>query len=471
MNRPLRALLAVGVALAGGVAAVVTASVAQADTQICDQFGSTTIQGRYVVMNNRWGTSAQHCINVTDTGFQILQQQGSNPTNGGPVSYPAVFAGCHYTNCSPGTNMPVQVSRITSATSSISYTYVNNAVYNASYDIWLDPTPRTNGVSAMEIMIWFNRVGPIQPIGSPVGSATIGGRTWEVWRGSNGANNVISYVAPSAIPSWNFSVLDFIRDTQNRGAITSSWYLTSIQAGFEPWQNGAGLAVNSFSAAVSTSAGGNPNPTDSQAPTVPGQPTAGNVTANSVGLSWAASSDNVGVTAYEVLRSQGGGAATPVANVTGTSYTATGLAASTAYTFSVRARDAAGNVSAASPGRTVTTAAGSGGNPGPTGACRVSYRASSWGTGFTADVTITNTGSSAINGWALAWSFPGNQQVTNAWNATISPASGAVMARNAGHNGNLAPGASASFGFQGSYSGTNGTPGSFQLNGSACTTG
>src|ERR1051325_9917925 len=229
-------------------AITVPAGPANADTTICQQYGSTTIQGRYVVQNNRWGTSATQCINVTSTGFQITTQQGSNPTNGAPVSYPSVFLGCHYTNCSPGTNLPMQVSRIRSATSSINYRYAGGT-FNASYDIWLDPTPKTNGVNQMEIMIWFNRQGSIQPIGSVVGTTTIGGRRWQGWGGNTGWN-VISYVAPSPISSWSFSVLDFINDVRNRGAITNSWYLTSIQAGFEPWIGGTGLAVNSFSASV-----------------------------------------------------------------------------------------------------------------------------------------------------------------------------------------------------------------------------
>lgn len=231
-------------------AVVATAGPAQADVTICEQYGSTTIQGRYVVQNNRWGTSATQCINVTSSGFRITTQQGSAPTNGAPLSYPSVFLGCHYGNCSPGTNLPMQVSRIRSASSSISYQYVGGT-YNASYDIWLDPTPKTNGVNQMEIMIWFNRQGQIQPIGSVVGNTTIGGRTWQVWRGSNGANNVISYVAPSPISSWSFNVRDFINDVRARGAITDAWYLTSIQAGFEPWNGGVGLAVNNFSASVS----------------------------------------------------------------------------------------------------------------------------------------------------------------------------------------------------------------------------
>jgi hypothetical protein len=248
MRSTVRALVAVGLLAAGTVLSA--AGPAQADTTICQQYGSTTIQGRYVVQNNRWGSSATQCINVTSTGFQITQQQGSAPTNGAPLSYPSAFLGCHYTNCSPGSTLPMQVSRIRSATSSINYRYAGGT-FNASYDIWLDPTPKTNGVNQMEIMIWFNRQGSIQPIGSAVGNTTIGGRSWQVWRGSNGANNVISYVAPSAINSWSFNVMDFVNDVRNRGAITTSWYLTSIQAGFEPWNGGVGLAVDNFSASVS----------------------------------------------------------------------------------------------------------------------------------------------------------------------------------------------------------------------------
>ncbi|MDX8148870.1 glycoside hydrolase [Lentzea sp. BCCO 10_0061] len=248
MRRTIRAVAAAGLLMASTF--VATAGPAHADVTICDQYGSTTIQGRYVVQNNRWGTSAQQCINVTSSGFQITSQQGSSPTNGAPVSYPSAFLGCHYTNCSPGSTLPMQVSRIRSATSSINYRYTGGT-YNASYDIWLDPTPKTNGVNQMEIMIWFNRQGSIQPIGSAVGTTNVGGRSWQVWRGNNGGNNVISYVAPSPINSWSFSVLDFINDVRNRGAITNSWYLTSIQAGFEPWNGGTGLAVDNFSASVS----------------------------------------------------------------------------------------------------------------------------------------------------------------------------------------------------------------------------
>jgi hypothetical protein len=375
MKRAIRAVAAAAVLAAGSITAFAVAGPASADTQICDQYGTTTVAGRYVVMNNRWGTSAQQCINVTSTGFAITSQQGVGNTSGAPVSYPAVYYGCHYTNCSPGGSLPMQVSSISSATSSIGYNFVSGATYDAAYDIWLDPAPKTDGVNQMEIMIWFNRQGSIQPIGSVVGNATVGGRSWEVWRGNNGANNVISYVAPSPLTGWSFSVLDFIGDVRSRGAITNSWYLTSIQAGFEPWIGGTGLAVTSFSAAVN---GGGTGPTTPPAspPTTP--PT--------------------------------GGAA----------------------------------------------------------ACTVTYATNVWNSGFTANVTVANTGGSAVNGWTLGFALPAGQAVTSSWNATLTGNSGAVTARNLAYNGGIPAGGSQSFGFQGTYSGSFAAPAAFTLNGLTC---
>ena len=441
---PLRALAATAVVLASSAIAVVAAAPAANAEVICDQYASRTIQnGRYVVQNNRWGASTTQCIDVTANGFTITQANHNNATNGAPASYPSVFLGCHYTNCTSGSNLPIQVSQISSATSSISYTYVSGATYNASYDIWLDPQPRTDGQNATEIMIWFNRQGPIQPIGSVVGTTTIGGRTWEVWRGNTGWN-VISYVAPSPISSWSFSVLDFINDVRARGAIQNSWYLTSIQAGFEPWIGGTGLAVNSFSASVND--GGNPGG-DTQAPTTPGQPNASNITSSSVNLSWSASSDNVGVTGYEVLRSTGGGSPTVVGTASGTSFSATGLSPSTTYTFSVRARDAAGNTSSASPGRTVTTSAGDG-NPG--GACTASYRTiNAWSGGFQGEVTVRNNGTSTLNGWTTTWSLPGGSGINQVWGGRSSVSGSTVTVRNETYNGTLGASATTSYGFTG----------------------
>ena len=91
-------------------------------------------------------------------------------------------------------------------------------------------------------------------------------------------------------------------------------------------------------------------PPDTQAPTAPGSLTASGVTQTTVSLSWNASTDNVGITGYDIYRSN-----TVIATVTGTSYEVTGLTANTAYSFRVKAKDEAGNESAFSNTANVTT--------------------------------------------------------------------------------------------------------------------
>ncbi|MDH6566710.1 cellulose 1,4-beta-cellobiosidase [Streptomyces sp. SAI-117] len=100
--------------------------------------------------------------------------------------------------------------------------------------------------------------------------------------------------------------------------------------------------------------------------------------------------------------------------------------------------------------------------------CTVDYKVQNqWDTGFTAAVTITNN-SAAKTSWSLKWSYAGNQKVTSGWNARISQSGTAVTAANESYNGTLATGGSASFGFQGTYSGTNAVPATFTLDGVTC---
>ncbi|MER6633472.1 glycoside hydrolase family 6 protein [Streptomyces sp. NPDC000987] len=100
--------------------------------------------------------------------------------------------------------------------------------------------------------------------------------------------------------------------------------------------------------------------------------------------------------------------------------------------------------------------------------CTVDYTVQNqWDTGFTAAVTVTNNGA-AKSAWSLKWSYAGNQKITNYWNAKVSQSGTAVTANNESYNGTLATGGSASFGFQGTYSGTNAVPGTFTLDGVTC---
>ncbi|MFE7859652.1 cellulose binding domain-containing protein [Streptomyces sp. NPDC057403] len=126
-------------------------------------------------------------------------------------------------------------------------------------------------------------------------------------------------------------------------------------------------------------------------------------------------------------------------------------------------------------GDTSDTGGGDGGGgtdppPTPTGACTVTYRITNqWADGFQADVRLDNTGSTAWTGWSLGWSFANGQKAGQMWNADFTQSGAAVTAKNVGWNGNVAAGSSVSFGFTGTWSGSNTKPTSFQLGGQTCT--
>jgi chitodextrinase/glucose/arabinose dehydrogenase len=135
-------------------------------------------------------------------------------------------------------------------------------------------------------------------------------------------------------------------------------------------------------ARLERSCGGTPPPVaDTQAPGVPGNVRTGSVSQTSLTLSWDASTDNVGVTGYDVYQGS-----TLLSTVTGTTFNVTGLTAGTQYTFSVRAKDAAGNVS--TPGSTSVTTAAPATTPPPAGGCTPT-------TTYLSDLSWT----SAENGW------------------------------------------------------------------------
>jgi hypothetical protein len=98
----------------------------------------------------------------------------------------------------------------------------------------------------------------------------------------------------------------------------------------------------------------------------------------------------------------------------------------------------------------------------------VEYTQNDWGSGATVSVKLTNNGSSPINGWTLAWTFSGNQKITNIWNESYTQNGASVTATNATYNSTIpANGGTVSFGFNISYSGTNSIPTSFTLNGNS----
>ncbi|WFE98822.1 non-reducing end alpha-L-arabinofuranosidase family hydrolase [Micromonospora sp. WMMD964] len=103
--------------------------------------------------------------------------------------------------------------------------------------------------------------------------------------------------------------------------------------------------------------------------------------------------------------------------------------------------------------------------------CSVNYAvASQWQGGFTANVAVTNLGD-PLTSWTLTWSYGAGQTVTQAWSTSVTQSGSAVTARNVSYNGAVPTNGSVSFGFNGSWAGSNPVPTSFALNGVTCTGG
>lgn len=288
------------------------------------------------------------------------------------------------------------------------------------------------------------------------------------------------------LPNWNALLAAWLPGTEGRGVAdvlfgvtppTGKLPVTWMQsASQQPINDGDGKAAL-FPYGFGLSYGGT---TDTVAPTAPTNVRVTDATTTTATLSWTASTDNVGVARYQVHQIVGAPMDPPVvATSTTTSTTLTGLSPGSSMPFSVTAVDAAGNVSPHSATVTVTTAPRPTDpppttppptDPPPGASCQVSYSTNEWGSGFTGTISVKNTGTAALSGWTLGFTFPdGGQRVTQGWSAVWTQSGTSVTASNAAWNGSLAPGASIGIGFNGTYTATNPTPTAFTLNGSPCT--
>lgn len=214
--------------------------------QVCGKTESgPTPSGEYEVQNNIWGSDEPQCVRIFDTGFEVLD--ADHDDNGGVAAYPSIWSGCWHGTCTAGTVLPKPVGELGPVTSSWSVRIPDDQVrWNAAYDLWFSPTRSDTGADGTELMIWLD-FGEVAPIGEQTATVTIGGIDWDVWTGTNGAVQVISYVATRGLRAvTDLPLNDFMDDAIARNALEAGWSLACVQAGFEPWSKGAGLATTSF---------------------------------------------------------------------------------------------------------------------------------------------------------------------------------------------------------------------------------
>jgi len=173
----------------------------------------------------------------------------SSICNGAGACVPGTPVSCDGFSCASGA-CATALQRTFSVTTA-------SGAWDLAYDIWLDTAANTSTQNnGAEIMIWLNSAGA-NPGGFPnivKSGVCIDGHTYDIYEtrssGSGVQWNLVSYRANPAVGRVDIDVKHFINDAISRGFASNAWFLTSIQAGTEIWQGGAGLKLNAFGASV-----------------------------------------------------------------------------------------------------------------------------------------------------------------------------------------------------------------------------
>jgi len=210
--------------------------------------------GEYRITNNVWRGTSEQCLSVepNSTFFSVIRTtHDSNVV----VAYPSIIRGRHFGGeNTKNSGMPIKISDIAAVPVDWS-TDVNHAkgVWNTAFEAWFSPKGGTIPEGGEELMVWLNKKGSIiMPAGGEKkATITVAGTQWNVYFDSQQRRwRYIAYerAKPSVVAT--FDLKDFINDAVSRGYLESTWYLDSMEAGFEIIQDGRGLTNRSFSASV-----------------------------------------------------------------------------------------------------------------------------------------------------------------------------------------------------------------------------
>jgi hypothetical protein len=218
----------------------------------------------YFMHANWWGTPYKNqSENIEGIGFTMKNPDNASSSNSTPIGYPSIFIGSYQSKSSKGSNLPKQLSSLSSvptifSTNSQSIGWSN---YNAAYDVWLTSGSSPLGGSAVDpgtggafLMVWLFKPTDRMPRGTIFANGLevpgVPG-SWTVWI-DNTNPSCVSYVSDTKLSSLEFDLNLFLQDSVKKkyGNITASQYLSVVFAGFEVWGGGDGLQLKKFCANV-----------------------------------------------------------------------------------------------------------------------------------------------------------------------------------------------------------------------------
>ncbi|MFF7489804.1 hypothetical protein ACFZBC_30540 [Streptomyces luteogriseus] len=232
LSRVTKALLAPALAL-GATVGLASAPASAAVWNSCDQWAQANLNG-YTLYNNIWGGGAgSQCIWANSgTNWGVW---ANHPNTGGIKSYP---------NQTKAINK--SITSLGSLSSSYNVSVPSSGAYNTSYDIW-------DTDHDYEIMLWVNKTGPVGPIGSSQGSVSLGGHSWNVFKGTNGANEVFSFIRTSNSSSGTVNILPILKWIKDTKKWMGNETIGDVQFGYEVTSSSGGLNFTTNNLTVSSS--------------------------------------------------------------------------------------------------------------------------------------------------------------------------------------------------------------------------
>lgn len=233
--------------------------------QSCDQWAQFT-DNDFSVYNNIWGGGAgTQCVWANSKSNWGVQ--ANHPNSGGIKSYPNVSK-----------EVDFNVSELGECKSSFAVTLPSGGAYSSAYDIWYDD-------HKFELMLWMNWNGSVSPIsysynsqGQPEPEArnvSVGGHTWDVYRGTNGYNTVFSFLPTREVTSGNVDITAISSWIRNKGWFNNNdAHLHKIEFGFEITSSAGGKDFMVDDYALSCQKGRAPvTPVEPTNPIEPSNPT------------------------------------------------------------------------------------------------------------------------------------------------------------------------------------------------------
>jgi hypothetical protein len=207
--------------------------------------------GNYEINNNNFGRTRECLTGNRGTPAFRVSASGAKSNSPGSDAYPDILDGCSWDICSPHSRLPAKVRDVRNLRTTFDSDDKAGGTWGAGYDMFFDPRPLHTGQARVESMIWLNARNAYNPAGKGWPEVRLDDALYWVlsWETTNGHQHwrYIQFRKVNPVSRENNMPLGpFFNYLQRKHWITPSWYLLNIEAGFEIWSGGKGLAVNHF---------------------------------------------------------------------------------------------------------------------------------------------------------------------------------------------------------------------------------